>query len=131
MPNRPIPITEANNMIKAYSTYMTNLGVDMKKQTQSVSFKLTELISWLGKMTEVADEIRICMGDYPDGHPQAGRTTVMLWPYKNGQPSVYTGVEPTADNPEGGGNDDGTDTGDPDPGPGKGVDPFNDGVILP
>lgn len=127
MPNRPIPITEANTMIKAYSTYMTTLGVDMKKQTQAVAFKLPELISWLSKMTEVADEIRICMGDYPAGHPEAGRTTVILWPYKNGQPSVYTGVEPTADNPEGC-DDEGGAEGD---GGGKEVDPYNDGQLFP
>jgi len=133
MPNQPIPVTQANAMIKTYTTYMQNLGVDMQKQTQSVSFKLPELMAWLSKMTELADEIRICMGDYPAGHPQAGRTTVILWPYKNGKPAKYPaeGTRPkaglTGDGGKGGDcGDDGDDDGD-----GRDVDPYNDGQLYP
>lgn len=120
MPNQPIPVDQAQEMIKTYTSYMQKLGVDMQKQTQSVSFKLPELMAWLTKMTGIADEIRICMGDYPAGHPQAGHTTVILWPYKNGQPAQYS----TKSDPKDGDCD--CDDGDCEE-----VDPYNDGQLLP
>lgn len=30
---------------------------------------------------------RVCLGVYPKDDPNAGRITVILWPYKNGQPA--------------------------------------------
>jgi hypothetical protein len=148
--SKPIPVSQATAMIKTYNSYMSSLGVDMKKQTQSVGFNLTELMDWLNKMTAIADEIRVCMGDYPDGS-QAGRTTVVLWPYKNGQParttdkSLATETNPDLSALEDGGDDggDGGDGGDPDPGnggenpptdpgdPGDPADPFNEGQNHP
>ncbi|HEX2848527.1 MAG TPA: hypothetical protein VHN59_18420 [Chitinophagaceae bacterium] len=122
MPNQPIPVAEAQEMIKTYTAYMQKLGVDMQKQTQSVSFKLPELMAWLTKMTELADEIRICMGDYPAGHPEAGRTTVILWPYKNGQPAQYS----TKPNPGDGGTECDDDDDDCEE-----VDPYNQGQLYP
>lgn len=123
MPNQPIPVSEALGMIKTYTSYMQTLGVDMQKQTHSVAFTLPELLAWLNKMTGLADEIRVCMGDYPAGHAQAGRTTVMLWPYKNGVPAKY----PSEGN-------DGCDENEEDcedGGPGKDVDPYNQGQLYP
>ena len=134
MPNQPIPVSEALGMIKTYTTYMQTLGVDMQKQTHAVGFTLPELITWLSKMTELADEIRICMGDYPAGHPQAGRTTVMLWPYKNGQPATYPseGTLLKSKLSKGkSGDDDDDDDDEEDGGGGKGVDPYNDGQLYP
>jgi len=117
---KPIPVSQASAMIKTYDTYMENLGVDMKTQTQSVGFNLQELMAWLNKMTPIADEIRIFMSDYPDGTQQAGRTSVLLWPYKNGKPARTT--DPTL----------ATEPGVSDPGdPGDPADPFNDGTTFP
>jgi hypothetical protein len=86
MPGKPISVTDANDMITAYIDYMTHLGVDMNKQTQSVSFTSSTLMSWLNGVMPKADELRIFMGTYPPGHAQAGHTSVILWPYKDGQP---------------------------------------------
>ena len=88
MANRPIPIDEANAMIQQYSSYMKGLGVDMAKQTHSVSFTAPEFLSWLDEVKPYTDEFRIFMGDYPSGKPDAGRTTVIIWPYKDGQPAT-------------------------------------------
>lgn len=85
MANRPIPVSDANNMIQEYLNYIKN-PVDMSKQTQSVSFTVPELKAWLDQTMPNIDEIRVCFGIYPVGHAQAGRITVILWPYKDGQP---------------------------------------------
>ncbi len=89
MANQPIPVSTANAMISDYISYMTKLGVDMNHQTQSVSFDGTILMNWLGSVMPYADELRVCMGLYPAGNSQAGRTTVILWPYKNGLPATW------------------------------------------
>ncbi|MBC7948022.1 MAG: hypothetical protein H7Y42_09105 [Chitinophagaceae bacterium] len=98
MAGQPIPISTAEDMIKDYITYMRDLGVDMANQTQSVTFTGTDLMDWLNQVMPQADELRIFMGMYPHAHPHAGRTTVILWPYKNGQPaneSMQRGGGPT------------------------------------
>jgi hypothetical protein len=105
MADQPIPVSTANKTISEYSKYMTNLGVNMNQQTQSVSFSRTTVMHWLGIVMPFADELRIFMGTYPDGNPHAGRTTVILWPYLNGNPAT-----------------DGT---------GAGIDPYNDGAGIP
>jgi hypothetical protein len=143
--SKPIPVSQATAMLKTYNTYMQTLGVDMKKQTQSVSFNLTELMGWLNKMTAIADELRVFMADYPAGHPEAGRTTVVLWPYKDGQPAkttdrslaTETGEIENGEDPEDpeepGDPGDGEDPeypGNP-PGEGDPADPFNDGKLNP
>lgn len=130
MPNQPIPVSQALGMTKTYTTYMQTLGVDMQKQTHAVGFTLPELITWLNKMTELADEIRICMGDYPAGHPQAGRTTVILWPYKNGQPATYPSEGVLLKSKLSKAKDGDEDCEDEDGG-GKGVDPYNEGQLYP
>jgi hypothetical protein len=99
MPNQPIPVSTANDMIKAYISYMTTLGVDMNKQTQSVSFTGTILTDWLALTMPFADELRVCMGVYLPGHAQEGRTTAILWPYKDGQPAT----QPLSEGKDGGG----------------------------
>lgn len=86
MAGKPIPAGAANDMISAYIGYMTALGVDMNNQTQSVSFTSSVVMSWLNTVMPRADELRIFMGLYLPDHVKAGRTTVILWPYKNGQP---------------------------------------------
>ena len=146
--SKPIPVSQATAMIKTYDAYMQTLGVDMKEQTLSVGFQLPELMAWLSKISEVADEIRVCMGDYPDGHPQAGRTTVVLWPYKNGEPAkkARAGNEPAPEpgNGEGEGNgdegandngdchEDEDEDGDPCGYPGGDLeDPYNEGTLRP
>lgn len=86
MPGKPISKTAADAMIKDYIGYMTGLGVDMNKQTQYVSFTPATLLGWLNQKLPDADELRVFMGLYPPGHPQAGKTTVIFWPYKEGQP---------------------------------------------
>jgi hypothetical protein len=87
MPGKPIPASEADSMIEGYISYMTKLGVDMNKQTQHVSFTASTVMTFLNKkLSEGADELKVFMGLYPPGHTQAGHTTVILWPYKNGSP---------------------------------------------
>jgi hypothetical protein len=110
---KPISTKTANDMIKGYFDYMTKQGVDMNKQTQSVSFTGSTVMEWLAGVMPRADELRVFMGFYPEGHVQAGRTTVILWPYKDGKP---------ASKPMGAGK--GGDEGD-------GTDPFNEGTGQP
>ena len=107
MANQPIPVSTANAMINEYIAYMTKLGVDMNNQTQSVSFDGSILMSWLGTVMPYADELRVCIGSYSSG-ASAGRTTAILWPYKNGQPASW----PAAGKDGGGG---------------QTIDPFNEG----
>ncbi|PZR27099.1 MAG: hypothetical protein DI535_11840 [Citrobacter freundii] len=103
----------------------------MKTQTQSVCFSLTELMEWLNKMTPIADEIRIFMGDYPSADVKAGRTTVILWPYKDGEPARSTDatLAPESVEPDFGNEDEGTTS--PAPGGGNPVNPYNDGKLMP
>ena len=110
---KPIPINTANDMIKAYFDYMTEQSVDMNKQTQSVSFTGSTLTEWLATAMPRADELRVFMGFYPEGHAQAGRTTVILWPYKDGKPAT----KPMAAGKDGSGD--------------EGVEPYNDGQGQP
>jgi hypothetical protein len=88
MANQPIPITEANDMIQQYLTYMTSLKVDMGKQTHSVSFTSADLLKWVDEVKIYTDEFRICLGVYPAGGISPGRITAIVWPYKNGKPAT-------------------------------------------
>ena len=87
MENRPIPVSVANAMIQEYIKYEQQHSIDPAKQTQSVSFTGPELMKWLSETMPYADELRVCFGTYPAGDPNAGRVTVILWPYKNGEPA--------------------------------------------
>jgi hypothetical protein len=114
MTNKPIPVSTANDMITGYISFMTGLKVDMSKQTQSVSFTSSALMDWLSGTMPYADELRVCMGMYPPGHEQAGRTTVILWPYKNGNQAT----KPITAGKDGGGDD-------------EKIPPYNEGGGLP
>lgn len=115
MKNHPIPVAEANMMVEAWLRFLKQAGIDPGKQTQSISFTSTELMSWLNKIMPAADELRICLGVYPDGHEKAGRITTILWPYKDGKPVL----KPTRL--------DGKD----DPDPKDEEDPYNAGGLNP
>jgi hypothetical protein len=96
MENGPISVSVANTMIKDYILYMTSQGIDMDKQTLSVSFTRDKLMDWLNKTMQDADELRICLGAYSKGDEHPGRLTVILWPYKNDEPTtqaVYEGKD--------------------------------------
>jgi len=93
MENRPIPVSEANLMIQEFIRYMPAHDMDPFKQTQSVSFTGKELMSWLTQTMPYADELRVCLGVYPPGNPNAGRITVILWPYKDGEQASQTLTE--------------------------------------
>ena len=84
MPSQPIPTSLADSLINEYSSFMGKLGVNMGHQTESVSFDGATVMHWLNAVMPFADELRISMGCYPAGHPNAGRTTVILSPYLNG-----------------------------------------------
>jgi hypothetical protein len=112
MANHPIPISEANEMIRDYLAYMTQHNVDMSKQTHSVSFTGKELMDWLNLVMPYADELRVCEARYLPGHEDAGRLTVVLWPYKGGKPATW---------PEGEGKSGG----------GGGIQPYNHGQGNP
>lgn len=88
MPDQPIPVSTADAMIAEYISYMTGLGVNMNNQTQSTSFGGTVLSNWLATVMPYTDELRIFNGRYPAGDPNAGRTTVILWPYYHGAPAI-------------------------------------------
>ena len=92
MPGKPISKVTADTMIQEYIGYMSGLGVDMDNQTQSVSFTATTVMGWLNRKMTEADELKVFMGLYPPGHVKAGHTTVILWPYKNGQPLASSAV---------------------------------------
>ena len=111
MPNRPIPVSEANVMIESYLSYMTVHGVDTKFQTHNIGFSSNELLVWMTKLKDRTDEFRICLGVYPQGHQHAGKLTTIIWPYKDGRPVK----KPTEGK-------DGDDTFE---------DPFNEGELRP
>ena len=113
MANRPIPVDQANAMITEYISYMEKLGVDMTKQTQSISFTSREFYQWLTGVLQYMDELRVCIGVYPDGE-HAGRITSILWPYKNGKPAKKPKVQG-----KGGGDDD------------EDLEPYNVGSLNP
>lgn len=100
MANQPITVKRANELMTEYRSYMTDLGVIISQQTQSVSFDTAALAQWFNAKLPHMDELRICMGVYPSGETHAGRITVALWPYMNGQPAteevggVPTEIEP-------------------------------------
>ncbi len=93
MANRPIPVAQADDMIREYMKYLTQHSIDPAKQTQSISFGSYELMGWLTSVMPYADELRICEGVYPSDHLKAGRITVILWPYKDGKPAVRPDTE--------------------------------------
>ena len=81
----PIPVSEANLMIEEYER-STEPTTELTKKTFTVSFTGRELMDWLTEKMALADELKIFFGKYPKEDPQAGRVTVILWPYKDGQP---------------------------------------------
>jgi hypothetical protein len=113
MANQPIPVSQANDMIKQYLDYLQKLGVDPNSQTQSVSFTSNELLKWQSDVMPFADELRICFGVYPPAAENAGRITSILWPYKNGKPAT----RPKAEGKDGG------EEGE--------IDPYNSGQLNP
>jgi len=114
MANQPIPVEQANEMIAQYIEYMTKLGVDMQKQTQSISFTSKELLLWLNETMPFADELRVCLGVYPPGAENPGRITSILWPYKDGKPATRPTIEG-----KGGGDDE------------EEIPPYNNGTLQP
>lgn len=99
MKNGPISVELANRMISEHITYMKTRGIDMSKQTQSVSFTSKELMNWLRDVMPAADELRVFLGAYGKEDSNAGRVTVILWPYKNGQPTTQPVVSEGKDAP--------------------------------
>jgi len=93
MAGQTIPISTANQMIAEYFAYMSNLGVNMEDQTQSVSFTSNTVMDYLNNVMPNADELRVFMETYPPEHPHAGRTSVILWPFKNGEPALDSNDE--------------------------------------
>jgi hypothetical protein len=113
MPNQPIPVTTAQQMIYAYKQYMIDHGVDMNQQTQSVGFASSTLLAWLTDVSPLMDELRIFYGLYQSGTSN-GRTTVILWPYKNGQPAMRAEEQARSSDEAG-----------------RYVEPFNEGDLRP
>ncbi|MEI9911813.1 MAG: hypothetical protein WDO71_20510 [Bacteroidota bacterium] len=79
---KPIPAGTADVMIKDYFDYMTKLGVDMKKQTQSVSFTGSAVMEWLAGVMPKADELRVFMGLYPKDMPRQAGPPLYYGPIK-------------------------------------------------
>lgn len=114
MANQPIPVSQANDMIKQYLVYMQKHDVDTARQTHSVSFTSKELLKWLSEVMPFADELRVCVGAYLEGTEKANRLTAILWPYKEGKPARKPKVEG-----KGGGDED------------EEIDPYNSGTLNP
>lgn len=108
----PIPVATADLMIKEYEG-ITASDLELAKKTLTVSFTGKELMGWLNEKMAVADELKIFFGKYPKDDPQAGRVTVILWPYKNGSPLTEGYIE-------------GKDGPPPPP-----SDPYNQGSLTP
>ncbi|MEO8404141.1 MAG: hypothetical protein ABI480_06085 [Chitinophagaceae bacterium] len=108
-----IPVSQANEMIQQYLNYMTSLGVDMNNQTRAITFPTGEVLKFMNENMQYTDEYRICLGVYPSGDSRAGKMSVIVWPYKNGQPAMKP-------------DDPGKGTGG-----GKTIAPFNDGGLIP
>lgn len=113
MSNRPIPVSTANIMIQEYINFLKEQGIDPDKQSQSVSFDGTELMAWLNNVMPLADELKICLGVYPKLDANAGRITVILWPYNAGLPALQLVSEGKDGNP-------------PEP-----IPPYNAGTLNP
>jgi hypothetical protein len=90
MANQPISVSKATQMMSEYRSYMTSLGVSINNQTQTVSFDPAILLPWLTNVQSNMDELKVCLSVYPSTDPNAGKITVALWPYKNGQPATET-----------------------------------------
>ncbi len=88
MANQPIPVDKATVMMQNYLAYMTGLGVDMAHQTQTVSFNAQDLRQWIDSVMQFTDEFRLCFGVYAPTDAGAGKMTVAIWPYKDGQPAT-------------------------------------------
>ena len=114
MANQPIPVKLANDMVNQYLEYIKKLGVDTARQTHNVSFTGKELLRWLNDVMPFANDLRVCVGVYPDGHEHAGRITAILWPYKDGKPATRPKIEG-----KGGGGDD------------EDIPPYNEGDLKP
>jgi hypothetical protein len=118
MANQPIPSKQAYEMMAAYQEFL--LKHDLEGQTTSVSFDSDSVLNYMTTLKPpVTDEFRICFGVYPEGHENAGRITVIVWPYKDGKPAMWP--KELNDGPE-----------DPPPPPPPGdIDPFNEGGLRP
>ena len=114
MAGKPIPISTANAMVNKYIDHVKNLGVEPNKKTQYVSFTLPEIMDWLNQVTPFTDELRICLGVHTQEASDPGRVTVIVWPYKNGEPAT----SPLSEGKDGGGG-------------GGGINPYNDGNSGP
>jgi hypothetical protein len=88
MAGQPIAANAAETLMSNYAAYMTSLGVDMGEQTESVSFSLSDLVTWLNSIASQTDEIRASLGSYGDNSPDKNRLTVILWPYRAGNRAV-------------------------------------------
>nr|MBC7613290.1 hypothetical protein [Pseudopedobacter sp.] len=77
--------------------------LDQMFKTESVSFKFSELSSWMNDSLKnvTFDSIRVCIGVYDKGlisagnKPQShiGRLTVFLWPYYQGKKALKPKVQ--------------------------------------
>jgi hypothetical protein len=110
----PIPVSTANTMIEDYIRSTESGAEDLSKKTWSVSFTGKELMDWLAEKMPFADELRICFGKYPKDDIKGGQVTVILWPYKNGQPATQGYLE-----------------GKDDPVPPPPIPPYNNGGLNP
>ena len=114
MAGKPIPVAAATEMTRLYADYVKTLPVPPVKKTEYVAFTVTEIMEWLKEVTPFADEIRIFMGEYPQGSGSAGRVTTIVWPYKDGSPAT----RPLSQGKDGGGGD-------------EEIDPYDDGTTGP
>ena len=83
-----IPIDRARKMIDHFKDHIQGLALPKNKSTEYVSFDLPEFQKWLTSVTPYSDELKIFLGVYPDDHPEAGRLTLVIWPYKADQPAA-------------------------------------------
>lgn len=112
MPNRVIPVSQADAMVDEYLKFMKKHGMDTQKQTHNIAFSTRELLDWMQKVKDTTDEFRVVLGVYPPEHANAGRLTAIVWPYKNGKPALKPVVGKDGDDDEE-------------------EDPYNEGSLTP
>src|SRR5262245_54238500 len=83
-----IPVKQADDMILFYQKHCKDQNLPKEKSTEYVSYALPEFQAWLTAVTPYSDEVRVCLGVYPPGHPEEGRLTVLFRSYSAGKPSA-------------------------------------------
>lgn len=76
-----IPVSIGADMLKDYQGF--KITHDLQSQTDNITFTFSDLVKWMTSVESESDELVVCLATDPNN-----MLTVVLWPYKNGQPAV-------------------------------------------